>query len=178
MTDGTTHNATRETLLRICQEALDVVGYELVDLELSRDGRGWVLRVYIDHPEDPDRPGAGVAEEGELAGAPRSLISLADCEVASRQLGATLDVEDPIDAAYRLEVSSPGVRRPLRKAKDFKRFIGRLVRIRLAEKLQNRKNFNGRLQAADDSAVEVEVDGRAYRLPLADIRSAHLELEL
>ena len=145
------------------------MGYELVDLEYVREQQGWVLRIFIDHP---------VTDDGDAGDAPGSRITHEDCERASRHLGTVLDVEDPIDIAYRLELSSPGVRRPLRKERDFVRFAGRLARVQLSEPLDGRRNFTGRLRDAADGVVHLEVEGVVFRLPLERVRKAHLEVEL
>ncbi len=156
----------REKLESICETALEAVGYDLVDLEYAQSPQGWVLRVFIDFP-----PGeAGEQDSG-------SSITHEDCELASRHLGTVLDVEDPIDAAYRLEMSSPGVRRPVRKARDFKRFVGQRVRVVMQQPLQGRKKFLGKILEAGETEVVVEVDGDRYSLPLAEIKKARLEVE-
>lgn len=146
----------------ICERALQVVGYELVDLEYVRDQSGWVLRVFIDHPGGPE-PGRGITHE--------------DCSRASQQLGTLLDVEDPIEGAYRLEVSSPGVRRRVRKKRDFERFVGRALRVEMHELVEGRRNFSGRLVAVADGVVTVDVGERVFALPLSAMRRAQLEEE-
>ena len=88
-----------------------------------------------------------------------------------------LDVEDPIESAYRLEVSSPGVLRPLKKSGDFKRFVGWLVKIKLRDGVEGRRNFTGRLVAADDDTVTVEVDGSEHTLALSGLAKARLDEE-
>ena len=158
----------RNRLGQLCEDGLPAVGYELVDTEYLRDGQGWVLRVYIDHPHDSS---SGDESDG-------SRITHKDCARASRHLGTVLDVEDLIDVSYRLELSSPGVRRPLRKARDFARFAGNVARIQLQQSLEGRKNFTGRIVSASEDVVTLEVDGRAVHLPLNSIRRAHLEVEL
>lgn len=164
-----------ERLMRICEDALQTVGYDLVDVEYVRDQHGWVLRVFIDHPPMPIAPRP--ADAGPAPVEP-STISHSDCELCSHQLGTVLDVEDIIPNAYRLEVSSPGVRRPLRKQRDFARFVGHEVRVQLQEPLDGRKNFVGRLCSVDDGQVGVEVDGRVFQLPLGNVKRARLEVEL
>jgi ribosome maturation factor RimP len=154
-------------LMTICEAGLAAVGYDLVDLEYQNEPQGWVLRVFIDHPVDaPKDDGLGVG------------ITHTDCGEASRHLGTVLDVEDPIDGAYRLEVSSPGINRPLRKERDFARFAGEKVKIQTDEMVEGRKNYKGRLLAAAEGVVTVEVDGKHYQLPLERIRKARLEVEL
>jgi ribosome maturation factor RimP len=156
-----------DRLRDLCERSIVAVGYELCDVEYVRDQAGWVLRVFIDHP-------ASTPPEGTRA----SGISLSDCEAVSRHLGTVLDVEDVIPNAYRLEVSSPGVKRPLRKEQDFARFVGQLVRVQLSEPLEGRKNFFGRLHSAEKGSVGVEVDGRVFQLPLQKVRRARLEIEV
>jgi len=104
------------------------------------------LRLYIDHPDG---------------------VNLALCERATRQLGDLL-----VD--YTLEVSSPGIDRPLTKPEHFRRFVGRRVRVRTREKLEGRSNFTGRIAGADDSAVEVDLDNGAVSIPLERIRRSNL----
>ena len=155
-------------LQEICESSLAAVGYELVDLEYVHDQAGWVLRVYIDHPYD------GGPEPADAL--PASRIVHADCELVSRHLGTVLDVEDLIPTAYRLEVSSPGVPRPLRKGRDFARFVGRRVRVELREAREGgRKRFVGQLRSAEGGMISVEVDGRLCELPIEGIRRARLE---
>jgi len=164
-------------LADICEKGLQTVGYELVDLEYVRDPQGWVLRVFIDHPPLPTVP-AATDGDGKPPPPEPSTITLHDCEVASHHLGTVLDVEDVIPNAYRLEVSSPGVKRPLRKERDFRRFVGHEVRVQLQDPVDGRKNFVGRLRAAGDGSISVEVDGQVFQLPLVSIRKARLEVEL
>jgi len=158
----------RRRLLEIAEPVCSDSGYELVDIEYTRGPSGWVVRVYI------DRSAEAAAKGG---------ISFEDCERLSRQLGAVLDVEDPVPHAYSLEVSSPGLDRPLRTAAHFQRYLGESAKVALAEPLEGRKNFKGVLRALDpfgpDSSADphtliMEVDGAEYRLPLAGIASARL----
>jgi ribosome maturation factor RimP len=162
-------------LFSLCERSLAAVGFELCEVEYARDQGGWVLRVYIDHPLD------GTPREGTptLKGAPPpSTITHSDCELASRQLGTVLDVEDLIPNAYRLEVSSPGVRRPLRRERDFARFVGHSVRVQLEAPIDGRKNFVGQLRSVSEGQLGVEVDGRLFQLPLVGVKRARLEVAL
>ncbi|MCK5800709.1 MAG: ribosome maturation factor RimP [Deltaproteobacteria bacterium] len=171
----------RQQLERVAEGALAAVGYDLVDLEFvgdqesrqgesgqgaasKRDRQSCVLRIFIDHPHQ------GLASRDV---APRR-ITLDDCTKATRQLGTVLDVDDPIDGAYRLEVSSPGVLRSLRKARDFKRFIDWQVKVKMRDKIDGRRNFVGRLAAVSDDEIVVDVDGTAYELPLSELAKARL----
>ncbi len=132
-------------------------GMELVDVEYRREARGWVLRLYIDK------------EEG---------VTLEDCTRISREVGRTLDVEDFILNPYTLEVSSPGLDRPLRKEKDFLRFRDRLVRIKTVSPMDNRRQFRGRLLGLSGDRIQIEIEGRVIDIPLSNVAKANLELEL
>lgn len=151
----------------ICDRALRAAGYELIDLEYVRDQSGWVLRVFIDHAPD----------DGTVAAAPARGITHEDCTRASQQIGTLLDVEDPIETSYRLEVSSPGVRRRVRKQRDFERFVGRALRVEMHQPVEGRRKFSGRLVEVVDGVIKVDVGERAYALPLEGMRRAHLEEE-
>ena len=128
------------------------LGYELVDLETRTGGNG-LLRIYIDQ------------ETG---------IRLDDCERVSRQIGALLDVEEPLPGSYTLEVSSPGLDRPLRTLAHFERFVGHEAKIRLGMPIEGRRNFKGRLCGIEDKSVVIDVDGTQWHLPLDDVVAAHL----
>ena len=161
--------ALRSRLTVLCEDSLLAVGYELVELEYAPDGQGWVLRLFIDHPHHG--PDAG-QDEPVI-----STITLQDCTRASRHLSTVLDVEDPIDGNYRLELSSPGVNRPVRSARDFARFTGRMLRVQLRQPLDGRRNFTGRIIAATQESVDLEVGGALVQLPLDGIKKANLEME-
>jgi ribosome maturation factor RimP len=146
------HSALKEKLLALLEPPLTAMGYELVDLEVRVGGNG-LLRIYI------DREGG---------------VDLEDCERVSRQIGTLLDVEEPIPDSYALEVSSPGLDRPLRTAAHFERFAGHEAKIRLAGPLEGRRNFKGRLCGVEDDGILIDVDGRQWHLPLAEVATAHL----
>jgi ribosome maturation factor RimP len=152
-----------EELWTLVEPPIRGAGLDLVELEWNREAEGWVLRVYI------DQPWTGQAE-GD------SEVSFPECERVSRDLSAALDVADVITHTYRLEVSSPGLDRPLRRPRDFARFAGRKAKIRTVEMVQGRRNFSGTIRGADIEAgvVEVECDGRSYQLPVTEIARAHL----
>lgn len=141
-------------LVQLFEPVVESMGYELVGVEfLGGSGHG-TLRVYIDRD-------AGV--------------NLDDCAAISHQISGILDVEEPIQQAYDLEVSSPGIERPLFKLTDFERFAGETVRIKLAVAYLGRKNFKGKLQGvADSKQVKIKVDGEEFDLPYADIAKANL----
>lgn len=136
------------------EPVVESMGYELVGVEFSGGASHGTLRVYIDR------------EEG---------VSIGDCASISHQISAILDVEEPIQQAYDLEVSSPGLDRPLFKATDFERFSGQQVKIKMSTGLDGRRNFKGVLQGVIDSRlIKVEVDGEVFQLPLTDIGKANL----
>jgi ribosome maturation factor RimP len=143
----------RETLLNMLEPAVAALGYELVELEFHPQGRGSVLRLYIDQPDG---------------------VTLDDCERVSRQVSALLDVEDPIPGAYSLEVSSPGLDRPLRKLSDFQRFAGQRAKLELTLPIDGRRRFTGVLAGVEGEHVLMDVDGTQFRLPYAQMGKAHL----
>jgi ribosome maturation factor RimP len=148
----------RDRLIELVEPVCRASGYELVDLRHVLEQGGWVVRVFIDRdpPGGPDP------------------ISFEDCERVSRELSALFDVEDPIPNAYRLEVSSPGVDRPLRTAEHFRRQIGNQAKLTLDRGIDGRRNFSGTVIGVDDDDVIVEVDGTRHALPLSDISTAKL----
>jgi ribosome maturation factor RimP len=135
-------------------------GFDLIEVQSGREQGGWIVRLFIDSP----------------AGTEAGVVSHTDCERVSRDVSAALDVADPIPHAYQLEVSSPGLDRPLRREKDFARFVGRNARVRLAEDkgVEGRRNFSGTIRGASNGHVEIECDGRSYLLPIDDVAKANL----
>ena len=143
----------RDTLAALLAPLVEGLGYELWELEYS-PGRGHgLLRLYID----------------AAAG-----ITLDDCERVSRAASELLDEEDPVPGQYTLEVSSPGLERPLRTARQFARFVGETVYVETVQAVEGRRRFKGALTAAGAATVEVEVDGQRWTLPISGIRKAHL----
>jgi ribosome maturation factor RimP len=135
-------------------------GFDLIEVQYGREPSGWAVRLFIDSP--------AVADAGATA------VGLDNCERVSRDVSAALDVADLIPHAYQLEVSSPGLDRPLRRERDFARFVGESARIRLIDGVEGRRNFLGTLRAASDGRVEIACDGRSYDLPIDDIQKANL----
>lgn len=134
-------------------------GYELVAVEILGSGPSTILRLYI------DKPGG---------------VTLDDCATVSEAVSAMMDVDDPIESAYELEVSSPGVDRPLRKPADYERFAGQKVKIKTfgpIEGTDNRKMFPGVLKGIAGDKVSVEVDGTVFEVPLDLIAKANLVWE-
>jgi len=130
------------------------LGFELVGIEFQPQGGRGLLRIYIDAP-------AGIVVE--------------DCEKVSYQVSGMLDVEDPIPGEYTLEVSSPGIDRPLFKLEDFRRFAGHRARLQLARAIDGRARFSGILRGVDDAErVALEVDGEALSFAFEEIDRARL----
>lgn len=132
---------------------VEAVGFELVDAELVGGRQHRTLRVYIDGPRG---------------------VTVDDCANVSRQLSAILDVEDPFPGRYTLEVSSPGLDRPLVTPADFRRFQGETVKVRLLNAVDGRRNFTGRLVETTPDNVVVEVDHERFTLPFVAIERARL----
>lgn len=145
-----------EDVRRIAQPVLDSQGLELVDLEYQRDAQGWVLRVYI------DRPGG---------------ITVEECAEVNRELGMLLEIQDLIPNPYVLEVSSPGLTRPLKKPEDYHKYSNRLIKVKTFAALEGRKNFKGTLLSLEGETVRLEVEGKVYEIPLSGIAKANLEIE-
>lgn len=139
-------------------------GLDVFDVQFRREAGGMVLRVQL------DRPGPAATAEDS--------VSVDDCSKVSRDLSAVLDVEDFIPVAYILEVSSPGLDRPLRGRADFERFVGRLAKVVVREAVDGQTFFRGRLAGVegDDTLIDAE-DGRTHRVPLAQVTRANLEVE-
>lgn len=140
-------------LLDILQPVVEAMGCELWGIELLTGGRHSTLRIYIDKPEG---------------------ILVEDCERVSRQASAVLDVEDPIQGEYTLEVSSPGMDRPLYSLAQFGRYLGEEVSIRLRLPYEGRRKFKGRLVAVEGDEVVIEVDDHQYLFPIETIDKANV----
>ncbi len=166
-------NPLHTRLISIIEPVCRSAGLELVELRFLLEQGGWVLRVCVDLPLDPAVPASEIAPDR---------VDLADCENLSHELSAVLDVDDPIPQAYSLEVGSPGIDRPLRTAEHFAYFAGSEAKIQLAIPLATetgeRRNFRGILRGAGGApggeTVSIEVDGRLFQLPIADIDQARL----
>jgi ribosome maturation factor RimP len=142
----------KDSLIGLLEPAVAAMGFELADLDANFGRRG-LLRLYIDRPEG---------------------VTVDDCQRVSEQVGALLDVEDPLPGSYVLEVSSPGFDRRLRTLAHFERFAGETVKVELKDALEGRRRFTGRLAGVRGSEVLLEVEGRVWQLPLNDIAVARL----
>jgi len=143
-------------------------GLDIFDVQFRREAPGLVLRIQLDRPG----PSASAADS----------VSVEDCAKVSRDLSAMLDVEDLVPAAYTLEVSSPGLDRPLRHAEDYRRFSGRHAKIVMREPVDGQRFLRGLLAGVDATTAGEAVlidgeDGRRHRVPLDVIRRANLEVE-
>jgi ribosome maturation factor RimP len=143
-----------EKLVRLLRDEVELLGYELVGVELTGQGKGGkLLRVYIDHADG---------------------INLDDCVQVSHQVSGVLDVEDLILENYRLEVSSPGLDRPLFEKAHFERFTGHQAKLKTHSKIDGRHRFIGTLQGVEEGVVLIEDEGTLYRIAFEEIESARL----
>lgn len=142
-----------EQLQALLAPVVEALGYECWGVEFISQGRHSVLRVYIDRPEG---------------------ILIDDCEAVSRQVSGILDVEDPISGEYTLEVSSPGMDRPLFTLEQFAKHAGEQVKIRLRSPYEGRRNYQGILRGVEEQDVMVLVDDHEYLLPIDSIDKANI----
>ncbi|ENZ1728435.1 ribosome maturation factor RimP [Pseudomonas aeruginosa] len=142
-----------EQLQALLAPVVEALGYECWGVEFISQGRHSVLRVYIDRPEG---------------------ILIDDCEAVSRQVSGILDVEDPISGEYTLEVSSPGMDRPLFTLEQFAKHAGEQVKVRLRSPYEGRRNYQGILRGVEEQDVVVLVDDHEYLLPIDSIDKANI----
>ena len=135
---------------------IEEMGLELVDVEYIKEGGAQILRIYIDKP-------GGVTHD--------------ECEAVSKRLDVLLEEKDPIPQLYYLEVSSPGIERPLKNLRDFRRFAGYAVRITTFAALDGRKKIIGRLIGIEEGNLTLEEDGKTISIPLKQVASARLHAE-
>ena len=131
-------------------------GMELVEIEYRREAQGWVLRLMID-------------KEGG--------VTLDDCSRVSQDVGRSLDVEDFIGTRYALEVSSPGLKRPLKSEKDFVKYRSRLIRVKTFNPIEKRRQFKGKLLGLVGDEIQLEIEREIISIPLSNVAKAHLEME-
>jgi ribosome maturation factor RimP len=153
-----------EKVRAIAERVAGGYGLEIFDVQFRREAPGMVLRVRI------DRPGPASTEEDS--------VSVHDCANVSRDLSAIFDVEEIVPTAYTLEVSSPGLDRPLRGLDDYRRFVGRLAKIVMREKVDGQGFVRGRLAGVEGQDVLIDgEDGRSHRVPHNVVTRANLEVE-
>ena len=145
-----------EDLSIILKPLIERMGYIYWGLQLHGNGRRSVLRVYIDHPDG---------------------VTLDDCSDVSDQISGVLDVEDAIKQSYILEVSSPGVERPLLSSEHYEMYIGAMIKVRSYKPVNNRRNFTGRLEAVGDRSIVLKVDGESIDIPYSAIQQGQLLCE-
>ncbi len=159
---GIAQESVAERARQLLEPVLARDGFDLVEVEWQREGGSWMLRLYVDKATG---------------------IGIDDCQAASRLVETILDVEDFIEPTYSLEVSSPGVERPLRKPEDFNRFAGQRAKVRAFGPIESaagqppRKQWTGTLRGFADGAVEIQVDGKVHRIPVGRVAKAHLEYD-
>lgn len=148
---------TKDKLYELVEETLWGMDLEIIDLEYRREPKGWVVRVFIDK------------EKG---------VTLDECSWVSREIEKKLDAFDILETAYTLEVSSPGLDRPLRGEKDFVRFKGRLIRLNMYKGIEGNKFLRGILVNYKDDKVIISVNkNEIFEVPFIDIAKARLEVE-
>ncbi|MBW3567831.1 MAG: ribosome maturation factor RimP [Proteobacteria bacterium] len=143
----------REKLIDLLEPTLESMGYELVELECRPSANNGLVRLYIDKPDG---------------------IGLEDCEKVSHQVSGVMDVEDPMPGFYSLEVSSPGLDRPLRTVSHFEDAVGKQVKLELETPIEKRWRFTGTLVAVEDGNITVEVDGEPVTLEIAALKRARI----
>jgi ribosome maturation factor RimP len=142
-----------EQLWKLLEPAVRGLGFELWGIEYQSGSIPVLLRLYIDHSDG---------------------ITVDDCSAVSEQVGAVLDVEEPIRGDYTLEVSSPGIERPLFTEEQYRRYVDSDLKVRLSWPEHGRRNFRGRLVSVSEYGIEIEVDGMAYELPFGAIARARV----
>jgi ribosome maturation factor RimP len=147
-------SAKLKQLEEILRPVVEGLGYELWGIEFRSRGTNSMLRIFIDD-----------AENG---------ISIEDCEKVSRQVSGVMDVEDPIQTEYTLEVSSPGMDRPLFRLEHYREFVGYTVKLRLRMAFEGRRKFQGLIKGVEDDDVIIQVDDHEYLLPFDSIEKASI----
>jgi ribosome maturation factor RimP len=161
------HALDREAFQRVVAPIAHAHGAEVVDIELKPERGGWVLRVYV------EKAGAAVHNLSTRDAA----VNLELCANVSRDLSPALDVADLIGHAYHLEVSSPGVERPLRGERDFARFAGHKAKLRLRDAVDGQRVLVGALDGITDGKVRIAVGAFTHEVPLSSVESARLVFE-
>lgn len=144
------------TVEKIVEPLLEDLELELVEVEFTKEGNNYFLRVFIDKP---------------------SGITLDDCEALSRKLDLILDEKDPIPYAYSLEVSSPGICRPLKKKKDFERFVGEKIKVKTFSSIEGSKSFKGKLLCVVNEGIKIEQDKKEIFIPMSALAKANLNAD-
>jgi len=143
-----------DNLLKLIEPVVEGLGYECVGVEYNPHPTHGMLRIYID------------SEQG---------VGMEDCTSVSHQISGVLDVEDPISGEYNLEVSSPGMDRPLFKIEQFEKFIGQRAKVNLFKPVGGRRNITGLIEKVEDGKVYLQQDGQVYEVPFQAMSKARLE---
>lgn len=146
-----------ERVTEAVQPIIEDLNLELVDVEYVKEGGNWYLRIFIDKPEG---------------------IELDDCQIVSEKIDTLLDELDPIPQAYFLEVSSPGIERPLKKPQDFARFKGQLVNVTTFAPVNGAKSFTGKLMEYNEEGIHLEIKGKQVVFPQQQVATARLAVEI
>ena len=146
-----------QSVIELIEPGLLAKGLELVDVEFKKEGKNWVLRVFID-------------KEGG--------VTLEDCQKISSLVGDLIEVEEVIEPAYTMEVSSPGLNRVLKKEKDFIRFFGKKIGVQCHAPLNGRKKFTGILKDFKNQSIHLDVDGQLQIIPIHRVAKANLVIEI
>ena len=146
-----------QSVIELIEPGLLAKGLELVDVEFKKEGKNWVLRVFID-------------KEGG--------VTLEDCQKISSLVGDLIEVEEVIEPAYTMEVSSPGLNRVLKKEKDFIKFSGKKICVQCHAPLNGRKKFTGILADFKDQSIHLEVDGQLQTISINRVAKANLVIEI
>jgi ribosome maturation factor RimP len=146
-----------QSVSELIEPGLLADGLELVDVEFKKEGKNWILRIYI------DREGG---------------VTLVDCQKVSRLAGDLIEVEEVIEPVYTLEVSSPGLNRVLKKEKDFLKYSGKKIYVQCHAPMDGRKKFTGILTGFIDQSIHLEIDRQHYTIPLNLVAKANLVIEI
>ena len=146
-----------QSVIELIEPGLLAKGLELVDVEFKKEGKNWVLRVFID-------------KEGG--------VTLEDCQKISSLVGDLIEVEEVIEPAYTMEVSSPGLNRVLKKEKDFIKFSGKKICVQCHAPLNGRKKFTGILKDFKNQSIHLEVDGQLQTISINRVAKANLVIEI
>jgi ribosome maturation factor RimP len=150
--------AVSDELNRLIRPAIEAMGFEFVGLEYLSNPKNRLVRIYIDR--EPDG------------------IDVEDCAAVSNEVSALLDVEDPVSGQYSLEVSSPGIERPLFEPAHFRRFIGEPAVVLLHAPVEGRRKLVGPIVEADESGATIDVDGTRFSVSYDEVRRAHLKPDM
>ena len=146
-----------QSIINLIEPVLMAEGLELVDVEYKKEGKSWFLRVFIDK------------EEG---------VKVEDCQKVSHLTGDLIDIEEIIQTPFNLEVSSPGLDRPLKREKDFIKFKGKRIRLHSIAPIDSRRKFIGTLADFKDQTVFMDLEGKSFKILLSQVAKANLVIEI